>query len=306
MTQPDSLPLSRLRRFLAICWLNLALASMAPAAAGEACPPAGYSREQLHELKAKGFDISDRATRHAFARGLVACLASPDPWLRDSIAFEALSHLLRNHQLDASTQSSLVDDVVPRLESPDPRGFERPFAALVLSELVRADRMQPYFTGPRRKELMQRSIAYFRGVRDYRGFDDREGWRHGVAHGADLLLQWSLHPTIDRATLLQIRDAIAGQIAPPGHAYIHGESERLARPILAMAGRGVLSAQEWSDWFMRLVPKDAHLFDSQRGLALRHDVQAFLQAAYVNAKLDDDATDEVLLPGLEAALKAMP
>ena len=33
--------------------------------------------------------------RQAFAKVIVACLASPDPALRDGIAFEALSHMLR-------------------------------------------------------------------------------------------------------------------------------------------------------------------------------------------------------------------
>jgi hypothetical protein len=306
MTHADALSMSLFRRILAISLLNPLYAGSTVAAAAEHCPPAAYSRAQLRELEARGFEIPDPAARATFARGLIACLASPDPWLRDTIAFEALSHLLRNRQLDAATQASLVDDVAPRLESPDPHGFERPFAALVLSELVRADRLQPYLTDVRRQELTQRSIAYFRGVRDYRGFDDREGWRHGIAHGADLLLQWALNPATDRAAMLQIRDAIGGQVAPAGHAYVHGESERLARPILAMAGRGVLSVDEWSEWFAMLVPKDADLFNSQRGLARRHDIQAFLQTAYVNAMLDEDAADDVLLPGLAAALKAMP
>ena len=39
---------------------------------------------------------------------------------------------------------------------------------------------------PRGEEL---NIAL--SVRDYRGFDAKQGWRHGVAHGADLLLQLS-------------------------------------------------------------------------------------------------------------------
>ena len=41
-------------------------------------------------------------------------------------------------------------------------------------------------------------------------------------------------------------------------------------------------------------------------LAWRHDVATFLQALYVNVRLGGDAADDVMLPGLEAALKAMP
>jgi hypothetical protein len=31
--------------------------------------------------------------------------------------------------------------------------------------------------------------ALVRSIRDYRGFDEREGWRHAVAHTSDAMLQ---------------------------------------------------------------------------------------------------------------------
>lgn len=285
--------------------LGAGLAAL-PAAGATGCPPAGYSRAQLRALAAADFEIADPAARARLARGLTACLAAPDPWLRDGVAFTALAHMLRGNQLDAGTQSALVDDLMPRLASRDPRGFEQPFAALALSELVRAERLSPYLAENRRAALLERSIAWFRGIHDYRGFSDREGWRHAVAHGADLLLQWTLHPRTGRAELLQIRDAIGARIAPPDHAYVHGESERLARPILVIARSGVSTADEWQSWLMQLVPAERNLFASERGLALRHDLLAFLQSAYVAATLDADAQDDVLIPGLEAALKALP
>jgi hypothetical protein len=85
-------------------------------------------------------------------------------------------------------------------------------------------------------------------VRDYRGFVAGEGWRHGVAHGADLLMQLALNPALDKAQLDRILGRVARQVAPPGQAYVFGEPERLARPVLFAAARGLHTEAEWTAW----------------------------------------------------------
>lgn len=277
-----------------------------PALARDRCPPTGYDRARLEALKAAEWAIADERERREFAQALPACLASPDPFFRDGVAFEGLSHLLRARQLDVATQTALINDVLPRLESRDRRGFEAPFAALVLAELVRAERLNPHFTDDMRADVLERSLAYVSRVRDYRGYDEREGWRHGVAHGADLMLQLSVSQSTARDDLIRIRDAIATQIAPEGHFYIYGESERLARPILFMAQRGLITEAEWTAWFATLPGDTGAMFASQAGLARRHNVTAFLQVIYLNARLSQNTEDDALLPGAEAALRAMP
>ncbi|MCF8508426.1 MAG: DUF2785 domain-containing protein, partial [Hyphomonadaceae bacterium] len=64
----------------------------------------------------------------------------------------------------------------------------------------------------------------------------------------------------------------------------------------------------WTDWLKAIAtPKDAGaVFSSEAGLAWRHNAQAFVQALYVNVVLGADPADDVMRPGLEAALKAMP
>lgn len=272
------------------------------------CPPAGWDRAKLEALKAAEFEIADAGAREAFAKGITACLASRDPELRDGIAFEALAHMLRSKQLDDVTKRALLVDLAARLAADDPAGFEQPFAALVLSEVARADRIDPYLSEDELVKLLVAAQHWFINIKDYRGFSETEGWRHAVAHGSDLLLQLALNPRVDKEGLRLIVSAVGVQVAPKGHFYINGESERLARPILFAAGRGVLSEAEWSDWLVKLAtPEDAEkVFSSEAGLAWRHNVMSFLQALHMNVVVGSDPKDDVLRPGLEAALKTMP
>jgi hypothetical protein len=59
-----------------------------------------------------------------------------------------------------------------------------------------------------------------------------------VAHGSDLLMQLALNPRLDKEALGLVVSGVRVQVAPKGHAYVAGESERLARPILFAAQRG--------------------------------------------------------------------
>lgn len=281
-------------------------ASLSPLAPG--CPPEGWGRAKLDALKAEEFEIADVRERQAFAKGIAACLGSPDPTLRDGIAFEALTHMLRAKQMDDAAKRALLVDLEARLEAVDPLGFGQPFAALVLSEVARADRIEAFLSEQERIDLLVKAQHWFINIKDYRGFDEAEGWRHAVAHGSDLLMQLALNPRIDNEGLRVIISAVGIQAVQSTTAYADGEGERLARPILFAAARGALSEQEWTDWLTTIAtPKDAEkVFATRAGLNWRNNTMAFLQALYVNVVIGSDPKDDVLRPGLEAALKAMP
>jgi hypothetical protein len=272
------------------------------------CPPAGWDRARLDELKEAKFEIADERERQVIATAITTCLASPRPAVRDGIAFGALTHMLRARQLDDSTMRTLLVDLTTHLQAPDPYGFGQSFAALALSEVARADRVQAFLMEEERIKLLVDAQHWFINITDYRGFDDTDGWRHAVAHGSDLLMQLALNPKVDAEGLRLIVSAIGAQAAPDVAAYTHGESQRLARPVLFAAARGVMDESAWTAWLTAIAtPRDADkVFASEAGLTWRHNANAFLQALYVNVVVGADPGDDVLQPGLEAALKAMP
>ncbi|HEY0662791.1 MAG TPA: DUF2785 domain-containing protein [Lysobacter sp.] len=289
---------------LAMGWMSAASAS---------CPPAGYDADSLQALKARAFELPEAKTRATLAIGLVDCLDDPDPTLRDGIAYEALTAWMRKDQLAPDSLRALRDRLLSMLGDADPDGFRRPFAALVLSELARTDRIRPWLSDGERAQLVTAAADYLRGVRDYRGFDQHEGWRHGVAHGADFALQLALNSALDRPQLDALRSAIAAQVAPAGdHAYIQGEPLRLARPILFIAARGLHDEADWRAWFTAIaapapLPDWDAAFTTDAGLAKRHNTVAFLTALYTIAQEHDDAAARArLLPGLRAVLKEVP
>lgn len=289
--------------------LLLALALNVPVVHA-ACPPAGWDAGKLQTLKQNKFFVPDASKRTQLANGLLDCLASPDSSLRDGIAFEAWSTWLRSEQLDEATRRAALQRLQSQLGADDPAGFEQPFSALLLSEVARTDRIAPWMTAEEREALLLHATAYLRSVSDYRGFSAGEGWRHGVAHGADLLLQLVLNPAYDRSRLDRILDAVAAQVAPAGQAYVFGEPERLGRPVLFIAARGIYSEAEWSAWLAKVAaaPEGGweSVFNDAPGLARRHDVRSFLLGLYAQAAGSQQPGLQAMLPGLKAQLDAVP
>jgi len=282
---------------------------VASGTAGAACPPGTTTKLALQILKQVEWKVPDDNARQALALALLDCLASPDPELRDGVAFDAISHWARAKALTPATLQSIRTTLLPRLGADaDPNGFGQPFAALTLAEVARADRVAPFLSDAERAELVGAATTYVTSVTDYRGFDAGEGWRHGVAHGADLLLQLSLNLALDRSQLDAILAAVASQVMPAtGHFYIYGEGERLMAPVFYIGRRGTLSSGEWSEWFGRLSarrPKAAR--PTQASLAANHDLAAFLMPLYASIKESGTAEMQAqMLPGVTAAIKSL-
>ena len=274
---------------------------LAQASAAAPCPPAGHSRAGLLELGQGDFVIEDADRRNQMAIALLACTGDPDPDIRDGIVYEGLSTWLRGRQLAPETVQTLREGLLRQLrETDDANGFLKPFAALDLAEVVRSDRVDAVFTPAQREAIVAAADNYLRGVRDYRGFSETEGWRHGVAHGADLVLQLVLNPRIDAAQVHRLLGAVAAQVSPPGEVfYIYGEPDRLARAVYHAYRRGDLAASEWESWFNGIsspAPLGAwsDAWSTQAGLAKRHNTLAFLRALQLAGMSAADEHGEAL------------
>lgn len=273
----------------------LALPCMAQAAATVlGCPAAA-----LRDAKAAKWQVADDAQRQSLALQAVDCLSSPDPVERDELAFEALQAWMRGDKLDTVTVQALRTRLIAQLAAPDPQGFARPFAALVLADVARVDRIKPYLAPEQRTQLVGAAAGYLQGVRDYRGFDEKQGWRHGVAHAADIMLQLSLNPSLGRAEHEQMLAAIASQVAPPGeHFYHYGEGERLMAPVFYLSRAKTMECGDWDRWFASLATPPAAPGTRQAALARIHNLKGFLQPLYASISESKDEAQRACLKPL--------
>ena len=302
-----------MRRAAWVVCVSAALAAAIHAQqARPACPPPGWNLSRLETLKKEQFVVADAMARQELALALTGCLAHSNPAIRDGIAFEAFAAWMRGKLLNRPTLVSLRSQLIDGLSRPDPEGYGRPFAALVLAEVARTDRLDPWMSEAERDGVVRAAALYLARIRDHRAFDDKDGFRHGVAHGADLILQLTLNAAVTKSQIDHMLLAVASQVSPDANlAYWAGEPERLARPVLFAAQRTLHAADEWSTFFREITdPKPLEswkaAFSSELGIRKRHNVRAFLLSVYAGATSSDDQGVRQLVAPATAALKAVP
>lgn len=276
------------------------------------CSGSTVSKSALQELKQNQWQVADAATRNQLARDLLPCLGSRDSELRDNLSFEALSHWMRNQLLDKASLDFLRLQLLQQLASQTAedatQGFALPFAVLTLAEISRVDRRQPFLEPTQRDELVTAAANFIRNWHDYRGFDERDGWRHGIAHAADWALQLALNPQLSKPQLQSLLDALALQINTNQHFYIYGEPARFMAPVFWIAKSGQFRLPEWQAWFSQFrapAPEPGHQY-TQAGLAKRHNLSAFLLALYYSVReANDPALKEQFLPALKQSLQEL-
>ena len=243
---------------------------------------------------------------------LADCLSDPDPGIRDGIAFEGLSKLLRSGSVDAAALGGLRD----RLLVVVARGgtaLQTSFPALTLAEVARTDRLKPWMTDADRQQLVDAAAHFLNSISDYRAFTQAEGYFHSVAHGADFVLQLALNAAVTKPQLDRLLAAIATQVAPqdPAVAYWAGEPDRLARAVIFIAQRKLHSDEEWKAWFATVMnPRPLAAWDAafktEAGIRKRHNARAFLLSVFATASTSDDGGIRQLSTPARDALKLVP
>ncbi len=279
----------------------------------KACLDAPWTKEKLVKLKQEGFVINKGNDRNQVALIIAGCLASEESSIRDGIAFEGLSYWLREKKLTKTTQLQLFTTLVSAVEAKpsDALGVYQPFAILVLSELARADRIESYLSDEQRQRLINSAAIYLSELTDYRGFEQVIGWRHGIAHSADLFMQLSLNSKTSKEQLDIMLTAIISQVvASNEHFYIYGEPKRLVMPVLYSFYRGLHSLEEWQIWLNKVTSPSPlkswqQGYQSQLGLAKLHNTQAFLNSLFI---ISQNSKNEMLIkmqPGIIKAIKTV-
>jgi hypothetical protein len=189
----------------------------------------------------------------AIAR-LLPLLDSPDPELRDDLAFGVLAKwLTRDRVVPVERRRALLATWLGKLSVPvadATAGADavagRSFAALCLSLLAAVDNQEPWLTDAEFRQLLDGGVAYLRAETDVRGFDARLGWLHSVAHTADLLRFLARSKRLQPADQAALLGAIGDKLAMVASPLVAGEDERLARVVLALASREDFAADAFA------------------------------------------------------------
>jgi Protein of unknown function (DUF2785) len=209
-----------------------------------------------------GYALQSTDDAPALTRELLEYLGSPDPNLRDSIAYPVLEQWIHRGYFTAADLKQMVSMLGKNLREglgavDSDSVFLRSFSCLVLAELVYEDATRGYLLGAEVLRLLEEALAYYPAEQDLRGYVPGKGWAHAVAHGADLLWVLSRNENVGADDLQRILAVLSSKIAPvDAPVYMWNEDQRLVRAVLGVLSREVIPLRTLESWLAGLTVRD--------------------------------------------------
>lgn len=184
---------------------------------------------------------------------LMSYLGSPDPQLRDDIAYGILARWITRGVLSAADLRPLIAPLTANFrqgtgEARTEAVLLRSFSALILAAIVYADNHQPFLTEGDFRDLLDSTLDYLAAEQDVRGYVADLGWAHSVAHTADLLDELALSRYATPDDLARILEAIGRKVTTTRQLLLFNEDDRLAQAALSALSRESLALEAVQHW----------------------------------------------------------
>ena len=237
--------------------LSIALAGalLCPGTAGaQVADGAARSREAWVALREAKFAVPEGETAYGLLREMNALVASPDPFLRDNVAYEAAARwIYTDGLLSPEEQRGMLALWTGNLrqglgERDGDAAFLRSFSALNLSIIAARDNREPFLSKPEFDAFLDAMLAYFAGERDTRGYDPATGWVHAAAHTADTLKFLARNSKLDAAQQARLLAAIDAKARDFGTVFQWAEDARIADVIVSLAARADFGQAAFDAW----------------------------------------------------------
>jgi hypothetical protein len=177
---------------------------------------------------------------------VLTMLRSADPAERDDVAYLAMVHRIGSGAEDDGL-IALGDEMARRLNDPEIQA--RTFAALILGEAVERDMATGRATAEAVLRWRDAFAAWYPAERDLRGWDERLGWLHAAAHGADALAVFGRSPRLGRADLRGLLDIARDRLlAPTDYVFRDQEDDRLGYALALVLSRPELDEEDSVGW----------------------------------------------------------
>jgi len=250
------------RTILPAALLAFGLSVVAGAAYAQQPPAPVHDKPFWRAIAANHYQIPPGEKPFALAQELGSYLGSPDPELRDDLAYSILTVWIVNRrqfspeellQLEGQWSANLRAGIG---EKGTDTVFKRSFSALCLASIAERELKTPFLGQQKFAELLRQALAYLRDEKDVRGFDASKGWIHSAAHTADLLSALAENPLFTRQDQSSVLDAISQRLETAGEVFTYGEQDRLANVVARIVSRDDVALDAFHKWLAEMDAAD--------------------------------------------------
>ncbi|HFI0562982.1 TPA: DUF2785 domain-containing protein [Streptococcus suis] len=226
---------------------------------------------------------------------LLENIGHPDPAIRDELVYASFCHIfLKGLVTREQAQSLLQFSQETNPLSLESSTLKRSFSCLLYCLLLSVDNepesiYHAFLSTDDRELLFQQALDYLTIEHDWSGYDEKLGWIHTAAHGADFLLAASCHDQFPAEKSKEVWQTIVTCLTKQSKVFSAGEEIRLAQiPVYLLLNEKVTS-QELTRWISELDFPNQEPLDYFRWLNLQH----FLSSLYFQLRSHQASTEEI-------------
>lgn len=215
-------------------------------------------------------------------------IGHPSPEIRDQLVYMSFGISLEKELINPSQFNFLSNYLIKNelLKSND--SLTRSFSALLASLLLAFDNWEEslYFnkiSEDDRKLLFQMAKSFLSEEKDNRGYDEKLGWIHNIAHGCEFLLAASIHSKFPKEKLMTIWQVIIDLFKKQNNVFSAGEDERFAHLISQLIYSKKLSQETLANWIEKEEFPDIEPVEYFQSLNFKH----FLSQIYLNLEKEN-------------------
>ncbi|HFI0704497.1 TPA: DUF2785 domain-containing protein [Streptococcus suis] len=226
---------------------------------------------------------------------LLENIGHPDPTIRDELVYASFCHIFLEGLITREQAQSLLQfsqETKPfSLESST---LKQSFTCLLYCLLLSVDNesesiYHAFLSTNDRELLFQQALDYLTIENDWSGYDEKLGWIHTAAHGADFLLAASCHDQFPAENSKKVWQAIVTCLKKQKQVFSAGEEIRLAQiPVYLLLNEKVTS-QELAECMNEPDFPNQEPLDYFRWLNLQH----FLSSLYFQLNSHQVLTEEL-------------
>ncbi len=262
-----------------------------------AAQPPQHDRAYWQAIAKNHYSVPEHESADALAQELSGLLSSPDPELRDDLAYSVLARwIYRPNILSTAQLIALTDEWRTNLksglgETATNSVLKRSFSALCLSSMAAREAKAPFMGAPRYHQLVAEAVNYLQAERDLRGYDAQLHWIHSTAHTADLLDALADSPLLTKEEESAILSAIDARLSTAPQVYTQGEQDRLAATVAAVIRRSDFDAAAFEPWLNGIQNEDHDVWiaTTPESLARYQNHNYLLQALAVRLALEPES-----------------
>lgn len=258
-------------------------------------------RRILNYIKNKNYTTTAQYNPYDLVQESIKYIGDPDPTLRDDLVLSFLEAMILNQVLNDSQVISIKNICLSNLSfglgKIDDTIFTRTFSMLVIAIILYRHRNYPFLNKGDIITIFEKMIYTYNNDQDVRGYVETKGWAHGAAHGADVFLELSQMEEINGNDMQRILDAICNKVKIGHYGYIHNEDDRMARVVVSIINRKVLSNQFLYEWIKKFELPAA---TGVTYIVRRNNIRNFLRCLYFYLYEKQPSLSNVILDVINA------